>query len=119
MHLSAFVRIVWAATFANNVLLLLVLLVRRRAGTFPAFTSSVAFSILDSIVAFLVLNHLRFATYRIVYYSFDVLREVIQILVFYELAVHVFCPTGTWARDVRRAFFYVVASSAAVAFLLS
>jgi hypothetical protein len=119
MHLTAFVRIAWAATFANNVLLLLVLLVRRRIGIFPAFTSYVALSILDNIVGFLALRHLSHSAYQNIFYSLDVLGEVIQILVFYELAVHVFCPTGTWARDVRRAFIYVVAGSAAVAFLLS
>ena len=119
MHLTAFVRIVWAATFANYVLLLFVLIVRRRARSFPAFTAYVTFLALYSATEFVALNHLAFSTYRNIYYSLQILDEGIQILVFYELAVHVFCPTGTWARDVRRAFLGLVAASAGVAFLLA
>ena len=119
MHPTAFVRIVWTATFANSLLLLFVLFMRRRAGSFPAFTTYVAFSVLENIAGFLALYHLAFATYRSIFYSLEILDEGIQVLVFYELAVHVFCPTGAWARDVRRAFLSLVAASAGVAFLLS
>jgi hypothetical protein len=119
MHPTAFVRIVWTATFANSLLLLIVLFVRRRAGNFPAFTTYVAFSVFGNIAEFLAFYHLSFATYRNIFYFLEVLDEGIQVLVFYELAVHVFCPTGAWARDVRRAFLSVVAASAGVAFLLS
>jgi hypothetical protein len=97
----------------------MVLFVRRRAGSFPAFTTYVAFSVFANIAEFLAFYHLAFATYRDIFYSLEVLDEGILILVFCELAVHVFCPTGTWARDVRRAFLSLVAASAGVAFLLS
>jgi hypothetical protein len=119
MHPTAFVRIVWTATFANSLLLLIVLFVRRRAASFPAFTIYVAFGAINDIAEFLAFYHLSFATYRDIFYSLQVLDEGILILVFYELAVHVFCPTGKWARDVRRAFLGLVAASAGVAFLLS
>jgi hypothetical protein len=119
MHPTAFVRIVWTATFANNLLLLMVLFVRRRAASFPAFTTYVAFSVLHDAAEFLAFYYLSFATYRNIFYSLEILDVGLQILVFYELAVHVFCPTGTWARDVRRAFLGLVAASAGVAFLLS
>ena len=119
MHPTAFVRIVWTATFANSLLLLFVLFVRRRAGSFPAFTTYVAFSVFANIAEFLAFYHLAFATYRSIYYSLEILDVGLQVLVFYELAVHVFCPTGAWARDVRRAFLSLVAASAGVAFLLA
>jgi hypothetical protein len=119
MHPTAFVRIVWTATFANSLLLLFVLFVRRRAGSFPAFTTYVAFSVFADIAEFLAFHYLAFATYRNVFYSLEILDVGIQVLVFYELAVHVFCPTGKWAPDVRRAFLGLVAASAGVAFLLS
>jgi hypothetical protein len=119
MHPTAFVRIVWTATFANSLLLLIVLFMRRRAGSFPAFTTYVAFEVFDTIAGFLAFHYLALATYRNVFYSLQILDECIQVLVFYELAVHVFCPTGAWARDVRRAFLSLVAASAVVAFLLS
>jgi hypothetical protein len=119
MHLTAFVRIVWAATFANYVLLFFVLVVRRRARSFPAFTAYVTFLAAYSIIEFVTLNHLGLAAYRDTFYSLQILDEGIQILVFYELAVRVFCPTGVWARDVRVAFLSLVAASAGVAFLLA
>lgn len=90
-----------------------------RQQLFPAFTTYVAFSILNSIIAFLAFYHLAFGSYQNIFYSLDLMDEAIQILVFYELAVHVFCPTGVWAHDVRRAFVTLVAASAVVAFLLS
>jgi hypothetical protein len=119
MHPTAFVRIVWTATFANNLLLLMVLFVRHRASSFPAFTTYVALAVFDDIAGFLAFHYLAFATYRNVFYSLEILDVGIQVLVFYELAVHVFCPTGKWAPDVRRAFLGLVAASAGVAFLLS
>ena len=33
----------------------------------------------------------------------------------YELATHVFCPTGTWARDIRKGFLILVLASVAIA----
>jgi hypothetical protein len=92
MHPTAFVRIVWTAASANNLLLLMVLFVRRRAGSFPAFTTYVAFSVFANIAEFLAFYHLAFATYRSIYYSLEILDVGLQVLVFYELAVHVFCP---------------------------
>ena len=119
MHPTAFVRIVWTATFANSLLLLFVLFMRRRAGSFPALPPAAQLDLHVDAAEFLAFYYLSFATYRNIFYSLEILDVGLQILVFYELAVHVFCPTGTWARDVRRAFLGLVAASAGVAFLLS
>jgi hypothetical protein len=45
--------------------------------------------------------------------------EILQLFVVYELAVHVFRPTGVWARDVNKTFIGVVCASTVVALLLT
>jgi hypothetical protein len=47
------------------------------------------------------------------------LDEALQVVVFYELARHVLCPTGVWARDVRGVFVWMIAGSGAVAAVLT
>ncbi len=119
MHLSGFDRFVWAATFFGHILVLLVLFARRRARSFPAFTTYVAENIVTTAVLYFVFNNLSFSTYRYSYWSLGILDEFLQLLVFYELAVHVFCPTGVWARDVRGTIMGIVCVSGVVAFLLT
>jgi hypothetical protein len=119
MQLSGFDRFLWAATFCGQVLTLFALIVRRRAGSFPAFTGFVAENIVTTVVLYFVLNHLSLSAYRHSYWSLGIMDEILQLFVFYELAVHVFCPTGVWARDVRKAFLGVVCASAVVALLLT
>jgi hypothetical protein len=97
----------------------LVLIVRRRARSFPAFTSFVAENIGTTVALYFALGHLTFTTYCHLYWSLGILDEILQLFVFYELAVHVFCPTGVWARDVHRTFVGVVCASSLVALLLT
>jgi hypothetical protein len=118
MTLSGFDRFVWAASLYGQILLLLVLLIRRRAKSFPVFTIYIFWSIAKTIVLYLVFDHLSHRAYFYSYWDFGIVDEVIQLLVFYELAVHVFCPTGVWARDVRRTFVGLIGASTLVAFLL-
>jgi hypothetical protein len=119
MHLSGFDRFVWAATFCGHILLLIVLFLRRRTSSFPVFTACVAEKIASTIVLYLIFNHLTISTYRNSYWSLGFLDEVLQLLVFYELAVHVFCPTGVWARDVRTTFVSLVVAGGVASLLLT
>jgi hypothetical protein len=119
MQLSGFDRFLWAATFYGHILTLFVLIVRCRARSFPAFTSFVAENVCTTAILYFVLNHLSSTAYCYAYWSLGILDEVLQLFVFYELAVHVFCPTGMWARDVRRTFIGVVCASSVVALLLT
>jgi hypothetical protein len=98
---------------------LLVLFTRRRARSFPAFTAYVAENIVTTIVLYIVLNHFSLGTYRMWFWLLGLLDEVLQLLVVYELAVHVFRPTGVWARDVNKTFIRVVCASVVVALLLT
>jgi hypothetical protein len=119
MHLSGFVRFVWAATFFGQIVLLWVLFVRRRAASFPAFTLYIAESV--CIVAALRFFHGRLSVdaFRGLYLRLNILDSAFQLLVVCELAVHVFRPTGEWARDVFKTFVGVVCASILVAALLT
>jgi hypothetical protein len=119
MHLTGFDRFVWAATFCGHLALLLVLLARGRARSFPAFTTYVVERIGTSVVLYFVFSHLSFSTYQHWYWSLYVLDELLQLLVFYELAAKVFCPTGAWARDVRGTFIGLVGASVLLSLLLT
>src|SRR5580692_11440936 len=119
MHLSGFDLFAWAASFVGQVVLLLVLIVRHRARSFPIFTTFIAEEIVASLVKYFAFYHLSIHVYRYCFWSIGILDEILQILVFYEIAVHVFCPTGVWARDVRRTFIGLVSASSAIALLLS
>ncbi len=119
MQLSSFDRFVWAASFTGQVLIFLVLLVRRRARKFPLFTLYILEGIVTTVVGFFVFYHLPFTTYQHVYWSSGLLDEALQLLVVYEIAVHVFCPTGVWARDVQKTFISLAGASVVIALLLT
>jgi len=118
VNLSSFDHFVWAPSLFGLVVLLLVLVVRHRARSFPIFTAYVV----ENIVRTLVLHwahHLSLRVYFYSYWSSSFLDEAFQLLVFYELAVHVFCPTGKWAPDVRKTFLGLMGASVLVAALLT
>jgi hypothetical protein len=119
MNLSVFDRCAWAAGLCGQILLLLVLLIRRRAKSLPIFTVYIAWSVLSTVVLTVVLLHQSQRVYFYAYWYTVFIDEALQLLVFYELAVHVFCPTGSWASDVRRTFFGLVGASTLLAFLLT
>lgn len=119
MNASSLDRFVWVATFCCQVLLLLVLWIRRRARYFPVFTLYIVWGVLSSIVLYVAFLHESQRFYFYAYWYADFIDEVLQLLVFYELAVDVFCPTGVWAPDVRRSFLGLAGASALLAFLLS
>lgn len=119
MHLSGFDLFAWAAIFVGQFLILLVLFARRRAKSFPLFTALIAEEAVATAVKYLVLLHFSFRAYQYCYWSLGVLDEVLQLFVLYEIAVHVFCPTGVWARDVHRTFLGLVGASVIVALLLT
>lgn len=119
MQLSGFDRFVWAAGLSGHILLLLVLFLRRRTGTFPAFTALIATYIGKTVILYFVFYHQPFRIYRDFYWSLNIADEMIQLFVVYELAAHVFRPTGVWARDVHRIFLGATGVASAIALLLA
>jgi hypothetical protein len=119
MQLSGFDRFVWAAAFSGHVLLLLVLFIRRRAGSFPTFTALIAANIGKTVILYIVFYELSARTYRGYYWSLNIGTEILQLFVIYELAAYVFRPTGVWARDVRITFIGATGLASIVALLLT
>jgi hypothetical protein len=121
MNLSGVQGFLWAAAFVAECLLLAVLLLRRRADSFPAFNIQIVFNVASSIVLYSLALRLGVGSwpYFLTYLPLACVDEAIQLVVFYELAVHVFCPTGVWARDVRRAFLRLIVASCVLALGLS
>jgi hypothetical protein len=119
MHLSRTVFAFWAAGLTGHIVLLVVLLTRHRARTFPVFTTLIAANILNSIALYEIALRGSAHTYFIAYFAFASLDLVLQLAVTYELARHVFCPTGTWAPDIRKGFLLLVLTSLAIAFVLA
>lgn len=118
MNLSGFDSFVWVACFCGHIALLLILCLRNRAKSFPVFTAYVAENIVKTVVLYFVFYHFPRAYYDS-YWSLVLLDETLQLMVVYELAVKVFCPTGVWASDVRKPFFGLVCAGTLVTFLLS
>jgi len=79
------------------------------------FTVFVAEEAASAIIEYFVVLHCSPESYLRLYSSLGILDELFQLLVFYEIAVRVFCPTGVWARDVPKPFFEMVCLSAIVA----
>jgi hypothetical protein len=119
MQLSGFDLFVWAAAFLGHVVLLLVLWIRHRAGDFPVFTTLIVTSVARTITLYFILHYLTTRAYFYSYWLMAVVDAVLQLLVFYELSSHVFCPVGVWARDVRRTFIGIVCASILVAAFLT
>ncbi len=119
MHLTGAILFFWAAGLTAHIVLLFVLLGRQRAGTFPAFTTLIAVNILNSVVLYQVAVHGSKHAYFVAYFAFAILDLILQLSVTYELARRVFCPTGTWASDIRNGFFVLVLGSIAIALALA
>lgn len=119
MHLTAFDRFAWAAGFVEQILLLAVLFMRRRASSFPIFTVYVAKQLATAFILYFIFFHYRITVYQDWYWSASLVGEALILLVVWELATHVFCPTGVWASDVRRTAIALAGASAVIAFLLS
>jgi hypothetical protein len=119
MHVTGLEFAAWATSFAGFIFVLCVVVARRRAREFPFLTLFLAEAILSSAVLFFVLEHFSGRAYRHSAWSLGVVNEIVQLLVVYELAVHVFRPTGVWARDVRRTLIQVACISAVLAGVLA
>jgi hypothetical protein len=119
MNLSDFDRFVWAASLYGQALLVLILWTRGRAKSFPIFTAYIGESICTNIALYFTLYHRSLSAYAHAYHALGFVDEALQLLVVYELAIHVFCPTGVWARDARKIFLGLAGVSFGVAFLLT
>ena len=119
MHLSGFDQFAWVAASIGQVVLLFILWRRGRAQIFPFFTLFLAQEAAASVILYLIHAHYSTWTYAYSYWAEGFVDEILQLLVVYEIARHVFRPTGVWARDVRPTVVGISCVSILVAFLLS
>jgi hypothetical protein len=112
-------RLLWALAFFGHCSLMTVLLVRRRATSFPAFTSLIGLNILRTVILYFVLGHATHLAYFYAYWVFGFTDMAIQLAIVYELAAHVFRPLGVWAKDVRQSFFIILPTSVIIAVALA
>jgi hypothetical protein len=119
VHLTGLDLLFWAASFFAHVALLVVLLVRRRAGTFPLFTTFICANILRTIALYLIVRFGSKATYFYTYWYLAIFDVGLQLGVVYELASGIFRPLGEWAKDIRRSFIWLGCLSVAVAAALA
>jgi hypothetical protein len=115
MHLTGLDLLFWAAGFLENVGLLFILWYRRRAKSFPFFTTLITLNVARTIVLYLVLDYGTKQGYFYTYWSLALFDVMVQLCIVYELASRVFRPLGEWAGDVRTSLVWLASLSVTVA----
>jgi hypothetical protein len=113
MQITVFDRFLWVTGFFGHILLLLVLFRRGLARSFTMFTTLIAFSVARTIILYSVYRSLP-ADYVNAFWYLAVPYDALWFLVLFEVAMHVFRPTGVWPRDVWKSFIGIACVSAIV-----
>lgn len=119
MPLSGLDLFFWVASFTGHVILFAVLWFRSRAAQFPLFTSLIGMNIVRTIALYFILKYGSKEDYFNAYWSLAILDVALQLAVVYEIAQHVFRPTGKWAEDLRWSFLWLLSISAILALALT
>jgi hypothetical protein len=115
VQLTGIDRLLWALSLIGHCALLGVLLVWRRAASFPVFTALISLNIVRTVVLYFVLRHGSSESYFYAYWTLAIVDVGLQLGVAYELATHVFRPLGAWAPDVKSSFVALAGVSLLVA----
>ncbi len=115
MHPGDIELFYWAAGLLAHFTLLFVLWARHRARSFPFFTTLITANIVRTLTLYAVFHHGTKNAYLVTYTVFAMFDFALQVCVTYELASHVFRPTGTWAPDVRPGFIILSVFSVIIA----
>jgi hypothetical protein len=119
MHLTGAILFFWAAGLLGHIVLLAVVLMKKRAAVFPFFCALIVTNICRAIILYSIATFGAKHSYLVAYFSFDLLDVALQLSITYELARHVFRPTGVWAPDLRKTFLLIIFASFPIALLLS
>lgn len=119
MPLTNLDLLLWVAGFLGHLALLLILLLRKRAGMFPVFTTLIVLNVIRTIVLFLINREGTKAMYFYTFWSLAFADVALQFGVVYELASKVFRPLGEWASDIRTRLAVWIACSIGFALLLT
>ncbi len=104
MNLSALDNALWAASLVGHVALAIVLVIRKRVGSFPVFTAFVAFEASRTILLFFVLRYGSKHAYFLAYWITGFADYIFQVALIFEIARDVLRPTGRWVLDARKSF---------------
>jgi hypothetical protein len=115
MHLTGLDFLFWAVSFVGHLALLFVLWFRRRALAFPLFTALITANVVRTITLYFIFLLGATRTYFYVYWSLAIVDILLQLGVVYEIAASIFRPLGSWAKDVRLSFVWLVSLSIAIA----
>jgi hypothetical protein len=119
MQLTVFDLLLWTAGFVAHISLIFVLVRRRRYQAFPLFTAFIAANAIRTIILYLVQQHGTRSSYFYTFWSLALLDTLLQLSVVYEMYSSTFRPLGVWARDIRRAFVWLIGVSVIIAASLS
>ena len=119
MRLTGLDFLFWAAGFALNVTLLVILWYRRRAKSFPFFTALITLMVVKTILLYFVLHYGSRVNYFHTYWSLSIIDTTLQLCVVYEVASLVFRPLAVWAPDLRNSFGWLIGLSLIVALCIT
>ena len=119
MNLSLLDRSLWAASFAGNAVLLLILIVRGRWRAFPVFTALIGFEIAETILLYTVYRLCSLPVYAGTYWTASILDLSLQLALIFEIARSVLKPTGAWVQDARKMFVIVGVLGAVLAAIVA
>jgi hypothetical protein len=119
MQLSLIDRSLWAATFAEDLALISVLLFRHRVRKLPFFTALICLDVFRTVALFLIQYHGARSTYFYTYWSLALIDVLLQLGVLYRVAAQVFRPTNKWAEDTIHGFVWLIIVSVVVATVLT
>lgn len=101
MHITGLDLFFWAAGLLGHLILVAVLFGRQLARQFPIFSALIVSNVVRTLVLYGVSASGTPVEYFYTFWVLAILDTVLQLGVVFELAAHVFRPTGVWASDLR------------------
>jgi hypothetical protein len=95
-------NVLWAASVVGHVTDLGVMVIRKRARSFPIFTTFLLFEILRTVFLFLVSRYGTKHGYFLAYWETGFGDYILQVGLIFEIAKIVLRPTGQWIVESRR-----------------
>jgi hypothetical protein len=115
MNVTAIENLIWASSFASNLILLLVLIIKGRWRKFPFFTTWIGFQVLLTITLFALYRLGENALYSKVYWSTGVIDFLLQLCIVVEMSRIILRPAGVWIYSTRKRFTLLAVSGTLVA----
>ena len=119
MSFTSFQSVLWAAGLLGHVALLLVLLTRGGARSFPFFTGWIGFQIAETLALFALHRSGQDDLYYDVYWYAHIPELLLVLGIAFEVARHVLRASGEWSWGVRTPFTAFAAAAVVIAFFMA